>query len=149
MSLFNLIGHITEKKTPWDKLTDAERKSMSSFMVTRWLSMCDALTPLVSGLNGLPSELPPQACYELFYYLIPKKKYYLKYIKARKNLEFHEKVITLVKGEFPISKSEAIKYCTFIYEAGCFKEEVTKLAQLHGVSDKDLKSMLKVKRHKK
>ena len=38
-TIFDHLGNITWKKTPWDTLDEASQKSFSPYLINRWLSM--------------------------------------------------------------------------------------------------------------
>jgi len=38
-NIFEHISGITDKKTPWDVLSDADKKSFTPYIINRWLSM--------------------------------------------------------------------------------------------------------------
>ena len=146
MSLFKLIEGVTNKKTPWEKQPIENKKAMSSFMMTRWLSMDDRLTDFVSGVARYTSVLSPSDCYRFFYETLPDERFYFKYIKGSKSDKFDPLVVELLMKTFPINKGEALRYCELLVEGGTWETDINDLCERYAVDKKVIKKCLKVKK---
>ena len=145
MSLFKLIEGVTNRKVAWDNQPPEIQKAMSSFMMTRWLSMDAVLTDFVSGVSRYTSVLPPDVCYRFFYDTLPSQKFYFKYIKGSKSDTFEPLLVDLLCRHFPINQKEAVRYCELLVQIGTFQQDITDLAERYGYEKKAIKRMLKVK----
>lgn len=127
--LFDHLNQIRNKKsdTYWDDLSESERKSFSSFMINRYLSMDMDNIELVSYVQtlGLTSEM-----LERFYRdVLPKDKSFLKYTKGKS--EINSESIDVLSEYLEISKREATIYYTMLKE----RDElnlITEIKKLYG-----------------
>lgn len=145
MSLFKLIDGVTYRKIPWEQHPVEVQKAMSSYMMTRWLSMDDTLTSFVSNVSRYTSVLPPKACYEFFMAMLPADRMRMKYIKGQKSDKYNPLVIELLCKTFPVNKKQAVRYCELLVESGTWEADITDLCQRYGVEKKEIKKCLKVK----
>ena len=85
-SLFDHIKAITSEQDPkyWDKLDESDRKTWSNYMVHRFLSMNPDWIEVLSEIQPYTQTLEPKQLYLALIGLLPKGKYYLKYIKGKK-----------------------------------------------------------------
>lgn len=146
MSLFKLIEGVTSRKVSWEKQPPEIQKAMSSFMMTRWLSMDLTLTDFVSGVSRYTSVMSPHACYEFFRATIPERKYYFKYIKGEKSDKFEPLLVDLLCRHFPINESQAVRYCELLIAGGTWEDDITDICERYGFDKKVIKKCLKVKK---
>lgn len=110
-SIFQLLSCLTDKKTAWEDLTDADRKNFSVYMVNRFISMDMDLIFLVNYLQTYNmAGMQPREAYKVYLDLLPKKKMWSKYIKATgtdKN-SLNDKLVKLFAEfyEWPINETE-------------------------------------------
>ena len=145
MSLFKLLEGVTYRKVKWDDQPDEYKKAMSSFMMTRWLSMDESLTDFVSGVARYTSVMPPKACYEFFRDTLPAQRFYFRYIKGAKSDVFDADLVALLCRVFPVNKSQAIRYCELLCDGGTWESDITELCQRYGFDKRAIKKCLKVK----
>ncbi len=50
-TIFDHLAGITYKKTPWESLSEADRKSFSPYLINRWLSMNEDLIEYVDAFQ--------------------------------------------------------------------------------------------------
>ena len=83
--LFDHINAITTIQDPkyFDKLGDEDLKTWSNFMINRFLSMKPEWVELIASILPLTQTLSPKEMYSLYINVIPKGKYFLKYIKGK------------------------------------------------------------------
>lgn len=142
-TLFDHIKAVTSEQDPkyWDKLDDADKKVWSNYMVFRFLSMNYEWVDTISQLQPVLQELSPRACYLTLIDIIPKGKYYLKYMKA-KGEDRHEKwLIELVCKHYQISMLESEEYLDIYYSTKFGQENLLKLIQKYGVDEKLVKKL--------
>lgn len=112
--LFDHLNQIryTKSNTYWNDLSESERKSFSSYMINRWLSMDMDIIELVSYVQTL--DMKPELLERFYREFLPKDKSFLKYIKGESDLNIEE--IEILSEHFEISKREAIIYYLMLKE---------------------------------
>jgi hypothetical protein len=144
--LFDHINAITTEQDPnyFDKLTDEDLKSWSNFMINRFLSMNPEWVELVATLLPLTQTLQPKEMYKLYISVIPKGKYYLKYIKGKGEEKYEEFLVDLIKKEFVCSEKEANDYIEVLYSSREGRENIKYICEKYGIDKKQI-TKLKLK----
>jgi hypothetical protein len=144
--LFDHINAITTEQDPnyFDKLTDEDLKSWSNFMINRFLSMKPEWVELVATLLPLTQTLQPKEMYKLYISVIPKGKYYLKYIKGKGEEKYEEFLVDLIKKEFVCSEKEANDYIEVLYSSREGRENIKYICEKYGIDKKQI-TKLKLK----
>ena len=78
---FKILSYLSYDKVPYSKLTEAEIKSISPYMLHRYLSMNSEYCVFVNEVQSIP-ELSVEQVYNIYLSLLPKSKKYFKYTKA-------------------------------------------------------------------
>jgi hypothetical protein len=89
VTLFDIIGDVLTKKSGYLHTDPDFDKTMSSYMLVRYLSMSDKLLPYVEVLNSIQCTLDKVQFYKFAYKIIPKQnsgfiKYYVTKPKKKK-----------------------------------------------------------------
>ena len=138
-TLFEHLSGVKEKKTPWESLSVMDRKSFEPFMVNRFLSMNMGLLELVNELQKYTiGQLSPKDVYKLYLDVLPKKRSFDKYIKAKGGDKYNDKVLDYLSRYFEVSKREVKDYLDILS-----KDEVTTIIQKFGIDKKEIKKWLK------
>jgi hypothetical protein len=139
-TLFEHINAITQTqdKKYWDKLDESDRKTWSNFMVLRFLSMNPDFLPLVAQIQPILQEVPPKAMYLALIDLIPKGRYYLKYIKPKGEDKYESWLLDLVTKHYQVSKMEAEDYLKILYNSRSGRERVKELCEIYGTDSKTI-----------
>lgn len=141
-TIFDHLSHITEKKTPWDKLSEADQKSFSPYLINRWLSMNMDLIEIVDMFQQYTiGELDRKHVYQLYQELLPKRKMYTKYIKAKDSDKYNKELLEFVAKHYQISIREATEYVAMMLDMD--KELVIDVLRKYGKTDKEIKSLMK------
>jgi len=141
-TIFDHLSHITEKKTPWDKLSEADQKSFSPYLINRWLSMNMDLIEIVDMFQQYTiGELDRKHVYQLYQELLPKRKMYNKYIKAKDSDKYNKELLEFVAKHYQISIREATEYVAMMLDMD--KELVIDILRKYGKTDKEIKSLMK------
>jgi hypothetical protein len=142
LTLFDHISGVTDKKRPWSSLSEADKKTVSPFMLNRFLSMNMAYTGLVNDLQmytiGL---LDPKEVYILYYELLPKSKSYSKYIKSSKESKYTEELIQLVAKHFSCSQKESIEYIELLFQHN--KDSLIEIIKRYGKTESEISKIMK------
>ena len=139
-SLFDHINAICkdQNKKYWDTLDESDKKTWSNYMVFRFLSMNPDFTPIVAQLQPILQEVPPKALYLALIDIIPKGRYFLKYIKPKTADKYEDWLIELVSKYYEVSKLEAEDYLKILYETRNGREKVKELCENYGVETKQI-----------
>jgi len=144
--LFDHLNAITSEQDPnyFDKLSEEDLKSWSNFMVNRFLSMKPEWVELIATLLPLSQTLSPKEMYSLYINVIPKGKYFLKYIKGKSEDKYERFLIDLIKKEFLVSETQAIEYIEILYSIREGRENIKYICEKYGIEKKEI-TKLKLK----
>jgi hypothetical protein len=139
-SLFDHINAICkdQNKKYWDTLDESDKKTWSNYMVFRFLSMNPDFVPVVAQIQPILQEVPPKALYLALIDIIPKGRYFLKYIKPKSADKYEEWLIELVSKYYEVSKLEAEDYLKILYETRNGREKVKELCETYGIETKQI-----------
>ena len=144
--LFDHLNAITSEQDPkyFDKLSEEDLKSWSNFMINRFLSMKSEWVELIATLLPLTQTLEPKEMYKLYINVIPKGKYFLKYIKGKGEEKYEEFLVELIKTEFSCSEREALEYIEILYSTREGRENIKYICEKYGTDKKQI-TKLKLK----
>jgi len=142
-TIFDHLSNITEKKTPWEKLSEADQKSFSPYIINRWLSMSYDLIEFVDMFQQYTiGPLDRKHVYQLYLDILPKKKIYAKYIKSKKSDKYENELVTFIAEHFQVSEKDAEEYINIWFELDNGKE-LESVLKLYGKTDAEIKKLLK------
>jgi hypothetical protein len=144
--LFDHIAAITSEQDPkyFDKLTEEDVKTWSNFMINRFLSMKPEWVELIATILPLSQTLSPKEMYKLYINVIPKGKYFLKYVKGKSEDKYERFLIDLIKKEFLVSEIQAIEYIEILYSIREGRENIKYICEKYGIEKKQI-TKLKLK----
>lgn len=144
--LFDHLNAITADQDPkyFEKLSEEDLKSWSNFMINRFLSMKPEWVELIATLLPLTQTLQPKEMYKLYISVIPKGKYFLKYIKGKSADKYEEFLIDLIKKDFQCSEKEALEYIEVLYSTREGRENIKYICEKYGTDKKQI-TKLKLK----
>lgn len=144
--LFDHLNAITAEQDPnyFDKLSEEDLKSWSNFMINRFLSMKPEWVELIASLLPLTQTLQPKEMYKLYINVIPKGKYFLKYIKGKGEEKYEDFLVDLIKKEFLVSEAQANEYIEILYSTREGRENIKYICEKYGVEKKQI-TKLKLK----
>ncbi len=145
-TLFDHIKNITSVQNPnyWETLEEGDKKTWSNFMIHRFLSMNSEWIEVLSEIQPYTQTLEPKYLYLLLIGLLPKGKYYLKYIKGKKTDKYESFLIELVKQDFQCSLRQAEEYIEILYASREGRENIKYICQKYGIESKQI-TKLKLK----
>ena len=135
MTLFDWVTEIKTKKRKWNTFSVTEQKTFSPYMIHRFLSMNQNYTELVNDFQKYYT-LEPKQVYEFYKDVIPKKRSFDKYIKAKKEETYPEWVIEILCEYFKESKNHIIEYL-YLME----KSELRTILEMYGTDSKQIKKL--------
>lgn len=143
-SLFDHLNGITFNKTKWESLSDSDKKSFSSYMINRFLSMNSGLTEIINEFQKYTiNVLSTREVYKLYLDILPKEKMFFKYIKGDKEEKYPDKLIELVSKYYECSHKESIEYLDILTKKDDLKNQLKSLLQGYGLDDKEIKKLIK------
>ena len=144
--LFDHLNAITSEQDPkyFDKLSEEDLKSWSNFMINRFLSMKPEWVELIATLLPLTQTLQPKEMYKLYISVIPKGKYFLKYIKGKGENKYEEFLVDLIKKDFQCSEKEANEYIEVLYSTREGRENIKYICEKYAIPKKEV-TKLKLK----
>jgi hypothetical protein len=138
--LFDHINHIREKQDPdyFDKLSEADKKSWSSFMVCRFLSMQPELIDGVNQVQKYSSVLSPKDFYKVLIAFVPKKRAFYPYIKS-KSEKYNPALLSLLSAHFQDSERNVLEYISLLT-----KDDIQNIISKYGYNEKQIKELTEV-----
>ena len=138
-TIFDHLGNITWKKTPWETLDEASQKSFSPYLINRWLSMNPDYIEIVDMFQQYTiGPLSKKHVYQLYVDFLPKQKTFNKYIKGKKAGKYNKDLVKFIAGHYEVAKSEAEEYIGLLD-----KGEIISMLKKYGKTEKEAKSLLK------
>lgn len=142
-----LFDHIkactqTQSKGYWETLDEPSRKTFSTYMVLRFMSMNPDWIEMIAEVQPYLQSAPPRAVYLALIQLIPKSpRYFAKYMKAAKEGRYEDWLVSLISRHHLVSKTEAEGYLDILYSTEAGKQEVRELAEKYGTDPKLVKKL--------
>jgi len=141
-TIFDHLSFITDKKRPWDTLSDVDKKAFVPYLINRWLSMNWQLVEIVNELQKYTiGQLSPKEVYQLYYDFLPKQRQFNKYIKGKKDGKYNAELIELIAMHFQISEKETSEYIELYLLTD--KDALVSIVKMYGKSDQEVKKLLK------
>tara|TARA_Y100000114_G_scaffold154454_1_gene176523 strand:+ start:143 stop:574 length:432 start_codon:yes stop_codon:yes gene_type:complete len=138
-TIFDHLAGITFKKIKWEDLTEADQKSFSPYLINRWLSMSPELIEIVDMFQHYTiGPLTKEHVYKLYFDVLPKGKFFSKYIKGKKSDKYNTELVSFIAKHFEIAKNEAEEYISLLD-----KDQLQSICKKYGKSDKEIKQWLK------
>ena len=145
-TLFDHITNITSVQNPkyWDSLEEVDKKSWSNYMVHRFLSMNPDWIEILSEIQPYTQTLEPRQLYLALIGILPKGRYYMKYIKGKKADKYESWLVDLIKQDFNCSLRESEDYCEILYATKEGRENIKFICEKYGIDKKQI-TKLKLK----
>jgi hypothetical protein len=142
-TLFDHINAVSkdQKVDYWKTLSDGDKKTWSNFMILRFLSMNQDFIELIADLQPLIQELKPEYLYKVLIEVIPKGKYYFKYIKGKNEDKYEKWVVSLVSKYYEVSMDEATEYVHILYQSKEGKVHLKGLLESYGSETKEINKL--------
>jgi hypothetical protein len=112
MELFDYLKAMTERNQDLNFDDEEVRKGYQPYMINRFVSMSEIFVPIVNEINS--HEVPKHIHFRYMFSILPKRKYFFKYIKKKKDFSIKEK--TIIAKYFEVGMNEAEKYIQLLDE---------------------------------
>lgn len=144
LTLFDHVDSITVKKTPWEDLSESDRKSFIPFMINRCLSMHIDLLEIVNYFQKYTvGLLRPREVYKLYSSLLPQKKLYYSYVKGKKNEKYNTELIKVLSKHYSASEKETIEYLDILFKDMAGVEFIISILEAYGYDEKRIEKLIK------
>ncbi len=130
LSIFDILGAATINKTDLDFNDEEVRKAYDQYMINRWLSMDEGLIFLAEMLTTT-HKLTDEDHFNLIKAALPREKFYIKYMKRKKDLT--EKETRYIAHYFEIGLTEAKDYISQMDE-----EDITEILDTYMYGNNDM-----------
>ncbi len=136
--LFDHINHVREKQDPdyFDKLSDADKKSWSNFMVCRFLSMQPELIDAVNQVQKYSGVLSPKDFYKVLIAFVPKRRAFYPYIKS-KSEKYNPQLLRLLSTHFQDSERNVLEYISILT-----KNDIYNIIKKYGYEESKMKELV-------
>lgn len=131
-----MLQLISTDKKPWDQLTKQEQKEFDVFIVNKMLATNQDYVELVN-LMQMHHNMSKEQSYVMFLRLLPQKKIYIDYIKA-KTEKVNKELLEILSKHYEISN-----YSARLYYNGMSKDNTLELLTKLGYDDKQISKLLK------
>ena len=141
-TIFDHLAGISQKKKPWDKLSESDQKSFAPYIINRWLSMHPDLIETVDALQQYTiGPLNKKHVYQLYYDILPKASVRAKYIKGKKVNKYNKDLINFVKDHYQINSREAEEYVGIFIRTNSGIQSLIDIMKTYGKTEKEIKKM--------
>ena len=142
-TLFDHLRAITREQDPnyWSTLSESDKKSFSTYMVNRFLSMNPDWVEVVDALQHLTQIMEPEQVYLTYISVIPKSSKFFKYIKGEKKNLFQDWIIELVSKHYACSLLQAEEYLEILYASEEGRDNILYICEMYGVDKKQIRSL--------
>jgi len=145
-TLFDHLRAITQEPyNPqyWQQLSDSDKKTFSTFMINRYLSMNPDWIEWVNTVQLYGYGMSPEMMYKVYATTIPKSRIFLKYISAKKDGvdKYDPELIKIIAMHFEVSKKQATEYIELLS-----KQELIDILNARAIDDIEIKKMVKNKK---
>ena len=135
-NIFDWLQHITLYKTPASEFTDNDWENFNSYMVHRFISMSPYYVEVADYAQSMLPTMKKEI-YNFYREMIPKRKIWLQYIKA-KNKQINKELVEKIAKYYEVGTSDAHSYINIITD----KEMFVILGEM-GLDNKEIKKLLK------
>ena len=133
---FKWLEEVMYHKTPVDMISEESWSSWNTYMINRFLSNYQPYVELVNYVAIFPPDNKKQI-YSIYREMLPKKKFYLRYVKSKRK-QNPSTLVEYVAKYYECSLGEADEYIDILRKPG-----VTSILYKMGVDDTEIKKLFK------
>jgi hypothetical protein len=145
--IFDFLNCLFVTKTKWNDLSELDKKAFSPYMINRFISMHPDYISIVNYLQQYTiTGMNPREVYKLYLDLLPKQKFFAKYIKAKndESEKFAPKLVELLSTQEQWSKDETIENLSFITSTPEGNTMLKDYLKLYGIGSDEAKKVYKI-----
>ncbi len=136
--LFDHINAITtvENQNYWEELSEENKKTYSTYMVNRFLSMKIEWIDFVNDVQKYWDVLTPREHYKVYADMLPKGRQFLKYIKKDKDMNLPKWFMEIFCRHYECSAVQVKGYLETLLLTEQGTLEIREILTKHGVEPK-------------
>ena len=141
--LFDHLDAVKKEQDPgyWESLDRASKKTWSTFMILRFLSMNPDLVPALNTLQPHLHKMEDRDAYRCLAELLPPDQRFHKYVSSNNRKRKIPKALeSAMKRRFLVSEKEILQYVEILEEQGKI-DELVELCRSQGFQEEDLKKV--------
>lgn len=140
-TIFDILNDLTFNKVSWEDQSESDQKKFQMWMINRWFSMHPDYLEVIAECQPTTDLLDVKTYYKFYLDLLPKKKFFTKYIKNQSEKEGKfGKVIGFLADKLQMSKDESEGCLDVLMELPSGMVEIKSFIKLYGYDDKRVKS---------
>ena len=146
-SIFDFLNCLFMTKTKWDDLSELDKKAFSPYMINRFISMHPDYVGVVNYLQQYTiSGMNPREVYKLYLDLLPKQKFFAKYIKAKNDdsEKLAPKLIEFIAEQEQWSTDESKENILFILSMPTGNQLIKEYLKMFGIGSDEAKKVYKI-----
>jgi hypothetical protein len=146
-SIFDFLNCLFEHKTKWDELSESDKKAFSPYIINKFISMHQDFVGIVNYLQQYNmSGMRPKEVYKLYLDLLPRQKFFSKYIKSKKetNEKISENLVGFLSKQEKWSTDEAFDNISFLLSTNGGNEILVQYLNMFGITREDAKKVYKI-----
>ena len=146
-SIFDFLNCLFLHKTPWEDLSEQDKKAFSPYIINRFISMHPDYIELVNYFQQFNiGDMKPREVYRMYLDILPKGKFYAKYIKSKTDSEskISSQLIEFVANTENWSKHETVENLSHLLEFPEGMESIKLHLKMHGISDSEMVKVYKL-----
>ena len=134
--LFDHLNQITAVQSPnyWDTISEEDKKTYSTYMINRFLSMKMEWVDFVNEIQKHWNELSPKEHYKIYSSVLPKGKKYLKYIKRKNEMDLPRWFLEVISKNYECSLREAEDYVDTLLMSAQGVLEIREVLTKYGIA---------------
>ena len=142
----DFIKDLTERKTPWEDLSETDKKGFSQYIINLFLSMNPDLLEFVNDLQRYTiGGMTSKQVYKLYLDLLPKMKLpYCKFIKGKKDEKYNGELVQLIANHMMTSEKEAQENIEMFFHLDSSGQQLQEIIRMYGNDEKAIKKLLKI-----
>lgn len=134
------MNDLSFNKVPWKEQLESDRKKFQPYMVNRWLSMHPDYLEIASECQPITTNLQPREFYNFYIDLLPKKKFFTKYVSNKSDKEKkYDKLIEFMKDRLECSRKEMEENVETLFELPGGISIIRDQLKKYGFDDKQIK----------
>ncbi len=134
-TIFDILNDLSFNKVEWE---NQEQKKVQTWMLNRWLSMHPDYLEIVAECQPMTDNLSPEMYYKFYLDLLPKKKFFTKYISKKAEKEdSYERLTNFISNCLNCSLAEADQNLQILLQYHL--EELKEYLKKYGHDDKTIK----------
>lgn len=139
-TIFDFLNDLSFNKILWKDQLESDRKKFQPYMINRWLSMHPDYLDLVAECQSVTNNLSAKEFYSFYLDLLPKKKFFTKYISSKTEKDPNrKKLISFMADKIQGSESEMEEYLEILMEQDTGYTDLKSWLKLFGYGDKEIK----------